>query len=583
MAVATNNNPTTNTDSRHIPDRGGLYDPKTDKPKTKPNPKSKPKTKTNPVPPADLNNPLRNGKDIPVDQRNPLKPPPKTKVPAGTGGVQVVPGDPGKDPNAINVVDYSGQLASDPSLAFIHDDPKTKDVNESMLMEQHLSDQKEIERAFKAGEIDPKLYKYKMDANKLAIKNLQVANVKNPGPRSYDIYRTKDQIAANDMKAAKGRLSAGSQVEAAQVDIDAIANDPSNALGAALKKYAAVNMSNVIDTSTAAGKLLAEKLGDGNYVDSKATLKGQLEVLQSEFVDPTTGEPKIPAWAASTSRNVSKIAAFKGMSGSAATAAMSQALMEASIPVAQADAQFFQTLTIQNLNNKQQSIINTANTLAKFEQTNVDNRMAAAIQNSKAFLEMDMANLSNEQQARVINNAARTQSILEDAKQINAKRLFVAESENDMNKFYAQLNTQINQYNSSQNLDAQKFNSTMADSREKFYKEMQYNIDISNAKWRQTVQLQEDQQSHEAATMDVRNMFDMSVNQLNQIWDRSDSLLDYAWKSSESNLDRRNSMALAILGGKNADKQALWEGIGTLAGTFVGSGVGQSLLGKIFG
>lgn len=561
--------------------------------KTKGNPvvKNDPKTpvKKNPLDtPADKKNPLLNGKDIPADLRNPLPLPPGDKnkpitTTTGTGGLQVVPGDPGLDPNAMNVVDYAGQIAGDPSLAFRRDDPKTKDVNESMLLEDHLSSQKEIERMFKAGEIDAKQYKYKMDANKLAIQNINVAKVNNPGAATYDVQKTQGAIAANDMTAAKGQLSAGSQVKAAQVDINAIANDPSNALGSALKKYAAQDFTNIIDTSTAAGKLLAQTLGDGNYTDSKATLKGQLEVLQSEFVDPTTGEPKIPSWAAATSRNVSKIAAFKGMSGSAATAAMSQALMEASIPIAQADSQFFQTLTIQNLNNKQQSIINTANTLAKFEQTNVDNRMAAAIQNSKSFLEMDMANLSNEQQARVINNAARVQSILEDAKQENAKRLFVADNENDMNKFYDQLNTQISQYNSSQNLEAKKFNSTLNDSREKFYKEMQYNIDISNAKWRQTVQLNEDQQAHEAATTDVKNMFDMSVNQLNQIWDRSDSLLDYAWKSSDNDLNRRNSMALAILAGKDAKDAALWEGLGTLAGAFVGSGVGQNLLGKIFG
>jgi hypothetical protein len=325
-------------------------------------------------------------------------------------------------------------------------------------------------------------------------------------------------------------------------------------------------MSNIIDTSTAAGKLLAERLGDGNYLDSKATLKGQLDILQSEFVDPNTGEPKIPSWAAGTARNVSKIAAFKGMSGTAATAAMSQALLEASIPIAQSDAQFFQTLTVQNLTNKQQSIINTANVLSKMEQTNVDNRMAAAIQNAKAFLDMDMKNLDNEQQTRVINNQARIQSILEDAKQENAKRLFVAESQNDMDKFYDNLNVQIAQFNSSQALDADQFNSTMADSREKFYKEMQYNVNIANAKWRQTVEIQEDQQQYEAAALDVKNMYDISSDTLNQIWDRSDALLDYAWKSSEARKDRKAAVSLAILQGNIQSDLEDQKGLGALAG-----------------
>ncbi len=123
----------------------------------------------------------------------------------------------------------------------------------------------------------------------------------------------------------------------------------------------------------------------------------------------------------------------------------------------------------------------------------------------------------------------------------------------------------------------------MEDSREKFQKEMGYNIAISNAKWRQTVQLQEDQQQHEAATTDVKNMVDLSVNQLNQIWDRSDSLLDYAWKSTENDANRRNELAKIALAGKLDVKQSTMEGLGMLAGTFVGSGVGQKLLGSIFG
>lgn len=486
--------------------------------------------------------------------------------------VQVVPGNPGKDPNAINVVDWSGNVATDPSKA----------LNGDQLLSNNLTSDADVQKMTEEGLVNGGDPKYNLNANGQAVNTQGVQNVQNGQANSYDTATSADKVAQNEMTAAQGQLSQGSQVEAAQVDTEAIYNQQ-NAVGKALANYAAQDMSNIIDTSTAAGKLLAEQLGDGNYTDSKATLKGQLDILQGEFVDPTTGEPKIPSWAAATARNVGKIAAFKGMTGSAATAAMSQALLEASIPIAQADSQFFQTLTLQNLSNKQQSIINTANTLAKFEQTNVDNRMAAAIQNSKSFLEMDMANLSNEQQTRVINNAARVQSILEDSKQENAKRLFVAESQNDMDKFYDNLNTQINQYNSSQNLDAQKFNSTMADSREKFYNEMQFNIDIANAKWRETVQLNEDQQSHEAATTDVKNMFDMQVNQLNQLWDRSDAILDYVWKSSEANKDRKTQlMQASLLADAQADA-AMMEGIGTVAGALVGSSFGSKALGSLFG
>lgn len=529
-------------------------------------------------------------KDKPKDPNKPDKPnKPVDPItdPVTGDGTQVVPGNPGKNPNAINVVDYAGQLVTDPSKGFRHDDPSTPQ-NESMLASDHLTKQGDVQNMMDKGSMDPNDPNYQMNANSNGVQNQNVVNVQDKDTATYQAQQTQQDVAQQDMTGAQGQVSSQAVVEAAQADIKGIATGVNadgsvNEVGKALQKYAAQDFTNIIDTSTSAGKLLAQQLGEGNYTDSKATLQGQLEILSGQFVDPNTGEPKIPAWAAGTARNVSKIMAFKGMTGSAATAAMSQALLEASIPIAQADAQFFQTLTLQNLSNKQQATINAANTIAKFEQTNVDNRMAAAIQNAKAFLDMDMKNLDNEQQAKVINNQARVQSILEDAKATNAQRLFTAENQNEMDKFYDELNTQINQYNSGQNLDAQKFSSTMADSREKFYKEMQYNIGVANAKWRQEVQLNEDQQAHEAATTDVKNMVDLSVNQLNQIWDRSDAMLDYAWKSFESEANRRNELAkIALMGEQQMDAQMM-ESLGLLAGTFVGSGVGQNLLKGLFG
>lgn len=396
---------------------------------------------------------------------------------------------------------------------------------------------------------------------------------------TYDAATTEDSVKNNTMNGAQGTVSDKAQIKAEdvpQADTTGIAtgtnkDGTTNELGQALKQYASQDMSNIIDTSTSSGKLLAQQLGEGNYVDSKATLQGQLAILQEQFVDPNTGEPKIPSWAAATARNVSKIAAFSGMTGTAATAAMSQALLEASLPIAQSDAQFFQTLTVKNLDNKQQATINAANVLAKFEEINLDNRMTAAVQNSQAFLAMDMKNLDNEQQAAVINNQSRIQSILSDANSKNVAAQFNATSKNQTDQFYDSLSTQISQFNAAQTQDADKFNSSMEDSRQKFYSDQQYNIAVANANWRQQVQLQDDQQKYEAATTDVKNMLDISVNQLNQLWDRSDALLDYAWKSSESAKDRAVTLATNSMNNKAAKAGANSAAIGSILGGFMGS------------
>jgi hypothetical protein len=352
---------------------------------------------------------------------------------------------------------------------------------------------------------------------------------------------------------------------------------------------------------------------DLDSVNSKATLKGQLEELQSEFTN-SDGSPKIPSWAAATARSVQKIAAFSGMTGSAATAAMSQALLESSIQVAEQDAKFYQTLTLQNLSNEQQSIINKAGVLANLEVKNLDTRTSIAIQNAQNFLQMDLSNLSNQQQANMINYQGRIQSLMEDAKAVNAERMFTAQSQNETDKFYDNLNTQIQQYNanamnsmaqfnaslSTQNQQfnaaqgtevslanaaslnqnsmfnaaqynaVEQFNKEMENQRDQFYANMQYNIDVANAKWRQTVTLNEDAQQFEAAASDVKNLVGMTSEQLNQLWDRADALLNYTWQTSENALNRDLSITLAKIQAKQADKA----GQGALLGSVVGAGAG---------
>lgn len=473
----------------------------------------------------------------------------------------------------MSVSDYAGQIAVDPSKA----------INAASGTSATAATAGQTGTAAQVDPNDPSLAL----GSTPTVNPQDVATPEKTDANTYDPTQTQTAVGDNKMEGANGTVSDKAQIkDTPQEDITGIATGVNkdgtvNEVGKALQQYASQNLSTIVDTSTSAGKLLAQQLGEGNYVDSKATLEGQLQILQDQFVDPNTGEPKIPSWAAATARNVSKIAAFSGMTGTAATAAMSQALLEASLPIAQSDASFFQTLTVKNLDNKQQSTINAATVLAKFEQTNLDNRMTAAVQNSQAFLAMDMKNLDNDQQAAVINNQSMIQSILSDANAKNVAAQFNATSENQTDQFYASLNTQIAQFNSSQTLTADQFNANMEDSRQKFYSEQSYNIAVANANWRQQVQLQDDQQKYEAATTDVKNMVDLSTNQLNQLWDRSDALLDYAWKSSESEKDRQATIAAAKIQASASTKGANMGALGSLAGAFVGSSTFTNMMSSI--
>lgn len=512
--------------------------------------------------------------------------------------VQVVPDQPQVD-NQINIADYAGQLVGDPSMFMTTDNPNTTGINESMFLADHNT----AANANAAGtniNAGANAFQMTSDAINAAATTVgdnvqQAGTVSSPETvASYDAQTSIDAVKQQDMDAYQGTVSEGAKIDAdeiPQADMQGAAtgineDGTTNYLGDALKDYASQNISNVIDTSTVSGKLLAQQLGEGNYTDSKATITGQLDILAAQFVDEATGEPKIPTWAAGTARNVSRIAAFKGVTGTAATAAMAQAIMEATIPIAESEAGFFRSVTLQNLDNKQQSTINRANVLSKMELTNLDNRMASAIQNSKNFIQMDLSNMEAENQARVINTQARVQSILEDSKAVNTQRMFTAQEQNQADQFYDNLNSSIEQFNSSQvnsmkQFDAgetnaiAQFNANLENNREQFYKNMQYNIEVANAKWRQEVTLNEDRQDFEAATKDVSAMLDISSDQLANIWDRSDSLLDYLWKSTESELQRVQRLTEIKMQGDISSAVADAQGRGNMWGSILGGMFGD--------
>ena len=382
-----------------------------------------------------------------------------------------------------------------------------------------------------------------------------VDGVVNPGAETYDASTTADQLGtdATTVDAATGEIRDENLVDAAQIDMTGAATGVNadgtvSVTGEALNDFATQNISNIIDTSTVAGKLLAQKLGEGNYTDSKATILGQMEIISAEFKD-SNGNPVIPPWAQSLSRDVAKTMAFSGISGTAMTAAMSNAIMEATLGVAEKEATFFQTLTTKNLDNRQEAIINKAAVLAKFEVANLDARQAAAVQNAKAFLEMDLANLTNEQQAEVINTQAMVDALFNDQAAINAARLFGAEQANDMQKYYDNMNAQISlqnaeqinqmaKFNTGEINDGREFNSKLEQSRQEFYANMQYNLDLANAKWRQTVATTNTEMEFEAATLDVKNTLDLSTEAMTRMWDRVDNLLDYIFKGWNAESDR---------------------------------------------
>lgn len=448
--------------------------------------------------------------------------------------------------------------------------------------------------------------KFNMDADALEISAAQAGTAQAAGitrpltAQDYTAVTTYDRISdpsnlatAETMAANPNAIVTADQIDQQGIATGVNADGSINEAGVALNQFAHQNISNIIDTSTVAGKLLAQTLGEGNYTDAKTTVQGQLAILQGEFVD-ANGNPKIPSWASGIHKNVSRNIAFKGVTGTAALEAMTSALMEATLPIAQADSKFFQTVTMKNLDNKQQMIVNKANVLSKFEATNLDTKTTVAVNNAKTFMAYDMTNLENKQKVSLVNSQAKQQAILEDAKAVNVERRFGAENQTDVDKFYDNLGAQIDQFNVTQKNTMEKFNTgelndiyefnaTMENNREQFYQNMQYQVDAANAKWRQTVTTTNAEMDFTAAATDVKNTLAITTEQLNQMWDRTDSLLDYAWKEGQNREDRKIQMErikaemyAAQLSHHSKTSGGFGKALGSIAGVVAGKAAGAA-------
>ena len=423
-----------------------------------------------------------------------------------------------------------------------------------------------------------------------------VAGVVQPGSETYTAEM--NELTDSEMvNAVTGTVSDEAIINPEDYTIDmegaatGINSDGTRSvLGEALNDFASQDISKVIDTSTVAGKLLAQKLGEGNYTDAKATVLGQIKIISAEFKN-SQGEPVIPVWAQAMHRDASKSIAFNGISGTAATAAFSNAIMEATLGVAEKDASFFQTLTTKNLDNRQQAVINKANVLSNLEMANLDARSQAAVQNAKSFMQMDLANLDNEQQAEVVNKQALVQAMFDNTSAVNAERLFTATTENDMNKFFSELQTSVERHNSSeQNAlkkfnageinDASQFTADIKNDRQQFLATMQYNIDISNAKWRQTVETTNNQNSVDAHTADVKSALDLTQEAQNALWDSADNLLDYIWKTTDNDMERELRLLTAQMTAQSGQSSGggFMDGLLSLGGAFLGTSTGAKWL-----
>ena len=281
------------------------------------------------------------------------------------------------------------------------------------------------------------------------------------------------------------------------------------------------------------------------------TVRGQLGLLFNSIQE---GQ-ELPAWAAGPVRAASAIMQKRGLGASSmAAAAITQAIYEAGVPIAAADAKTYSTMELANLTNTQQTSLQNAMTYAAMDKANLNSRLQSAVNNAKSFLSMDMANLDAKQKTNVLNTQAQVQTLLSDQSQENASRQFNAKSTQQTMEFFAELGTQIDnanatrvaamrQFNTSEENSVLKFKSQMEDSRDKFNSNMYAQINQANANWRRQINTENTARQNEVNRINAQNLLNLSSSAQEQLWQRYRDEASYLVQVVENAADRSHRLA----------------------------------------
>jgi len=166
----------------------------------------------------------------------------------------------------------------------------------------------------------------------------------------------------------------------------------------------------------------------------KATVQGQLASLTADF-DATNP----PAWAAGAIRGVNAVMQQRGLGASSiAGQALVQAAMESALPIAQADARTVATFEAQNLSNRQQRAMLSAQQRAAFIGQEFDQEFQARVQNSARIADIANRNFTAEQQIALENSRVANTVNLQNLS--NSQALVMAEASALANLDTANLN-----------------------------------------------------------------------------------------------------------------------------------------------
>ena len=425
------------------------------------------------------------------------------------------------------------------------------------------------------------------------------------GVNKVDPSLTGDKIEAELDKttAATGEVSDDATIEAAETtkssvsDLEAAEGESVDVEAVAKRVLDIKETIDPVASAADAAKFTEEIEAATATPSEKATVKGQLAELMTDFEGGET-----PAWAAGALRAASAAMAARGLgSSSMAGQALVQAAMEASLPIAMADAGTFAKFESQNLSNRQQRAMLAAEQRATFMGQEFDQKFQArvmnaakvsdvanmnfnaeqqvALENSRAANTMALANLSNEQAllmgevAALANLDMANLSNRQQAKVLNAQSFLAMDMANLSNKqqtemFKAQSRTQSLFSDQAAENAAKQFNATSQNQSDQFFANLktqtsQFNASQTNAMDQFNAGETNSMSKFNAEIDNQRDQFNASnslvIAQSNANWRREIATAGTAAVNRANEINAAN-----VLGISNQAHANLWQEYGDL-------------------
>lgn len=353
----------------------------------------------------------------------------------------------------------------------------------------------------------------------------QAGEITDPTDPRFQVGAQAPQISAETGTAAPA-VQVPTGIDATQMTAQTVGQ------GAAGTEQAATQTA--LDPATAAQAALGE-------LPEEALVQSQMEELTQGIQDGN-----IPVWAQPAADAVEAQLAARGLSrSSVGQAALTNAIIQSALPMAQQNAQAVTANFAQDKQNQQQ--------------TNLFNAQAAQ--------QFQLQSLSNEQQMAIQNSNLRQQAMLSDQSATNASRQFNAANESQTQQFMATMQANIDSQNAARADSMQQFNAQQTNAMDQFLAQNQFardqfnaqnatQIEQSNLQWRRQMNQTNTAGVNAVNQANAMNAFNMSNQALTFMWQEMRDAAKWSFEAAQNDEQRAAALAQAALQNEGATSTA---------------------------